>query len=312
MPIGVARMREATMDWDHLRFVLTVAETGGVSAAARRLGVDAATVSRRLDAIEAALRCKLFHRTRRGLTPTEAGGKLIAPAQRIAAEISRLDLELTAEDRGVAGPVVVTATEPIAAAFLAPALPRLAARHPGIMVELVTDIRTLDLARREADIALRLARPLLGDLSVRRLGEVGYALYAARDYVERAGAPDPAAQCAGHALIDWPLDYTIIEQVPWLRRTAAAAQVVMRSGSAIARHAACRAGVGVALLPCILGDGDLQLLRIKTTDAPSQECWLVTHRDLARMPRVRVVLDFIAAEARRARARLRGGVTRAA
>lgn len=299
------------MDWDHLRFVLAVAETGGVSAAARRLGVDAATVSRRLDAIEAALRCKLFHRTRRGLTPTEAGAKLVSPAQRIAAEFSRLDLELTAEDRGIAGPVVVTATEAIAAGFLAPALPRLAARHPGIAVELVTDIRTLDLARREADIALRLARPRLGDLKVRRLGEVAYALYAGRDYLARAGMPELRARCEGHALIDWPLDYTIIPQVPWLRGVAAAARVTMRSGSAVARLAACRAGLGIALLPCVLADGDATLQRLGPATPPPQELWLVTHRDLARMPRIRVVLDFIAAEARRARPRLRG-VRRAA
>lgn len=294
------------MDWDHLRFVLAVAEAGGVSAAARVLGVDAGTVSRRLDAVEAALHCKLFHRTRRGLTPTQAGLKLIAPAQRIAAEIAHLDIELSAEDRGLAGPVVVTATEAIAAAFLAPILPALRACHPGIVIELVTDIRTLDLARREADIALRLVRPRLGDLRVRRLGEVGYGLYAAKGYIKQRGVPDIEAQCAGHDLIDWPLDYTIIAQVPWLRRNAAATQVAMRSGSAVARHAACAEGLGLALLPCVLADGDERLQRVATKAPPDQEFWLVTHRDLARMPRVRAVLDAIAAEAKHARRRLRG------
>ncbi|MBL8701842.1 MAG: LysR family transcriptional regulator [Alphaproteobacteria bacterium] len=294
------------MDWDHLRFVLAVAEAGGVSAAARALGVDAGTVSRRLDATEASLRCKLFHRTRRGLTPTEAGTKLIAPARRIAAEIGRLDLELSAEDRGLAGPVVITATEAVAAGFLAPILPGLRMRHPGIVVELVTDIRTLDLGRREADIALRLVRPRLGDLSVRRLGEVGYGLYAAARYVEARGMPDLEVQAAGHDVIDWPLDYTIIPQVPWLRRLVAAAPVVMRSGSAVARQAACAEGLGLALLPCVLADADPRLQRVPTRPAPVQELWLVTHRDLARMPRIRVVLDFVATEARRARARLRG------
>lgn len=299
------------MDWDLLRFVLAVAEAGGVSAAARALGVDAGTVSRRLDAVEAQLRCKLFHRTRRGLTPTAAGTKLIAPAQRIAAEIRRLDFELSAEDRGLAGPVVVTATEAVAAGFLAPILPALHARHPGIAVEIVTDIRALDLSRREADIALRLVRPRLGDLAARRLGDVGYGLYAAPGYLESRGLPDPRTQCAGHAVVDWPLDYSIIPQVPWLRRHAAAAQVAMRSGSALARLSACAAGLGIALLPCVLADADARVRRIVASPAPpKQELWLVTHRDLARVPRIRVVLEHVATEARRARRRL-AGATRA-
>jgi len=295
------------MDWDHLRFVLAVAEAGGVSAAARALHVDAGTVSRRLDALESQLRCKLFHRTRRGLTPTAAGAKLIAPAQRIAGEIRRLDFELSAEDRGLAGPVVVTATEAIAAGFLAPVLPALHARHPGIAVEIVTDIRALDLGRREADIALRLVRPRLGDLVARRLGDVGYELYASPAYLVARGDPELGTQCAGHALIDWPLDYTIIPQVPWLRRHAAAAQVAVRSGSALTRLSVCAAGLGLALLPRVLAAGDARLRPIATAPAPpTQELWLVTHRDLIRVTRVRVVLEHIATEAKRARAQLAG------
>lgn len=295
------------MDWDLLRFVLAVAEAGGVSAAARALGVDAGTVSRRLDAVEAQLRCKLFHRTRRGLTPTAAGTKLIAPAQRIAAEIRRLDFELSAEDRGLAGPVVVTATEAVAAGFLAPILPALHARHPGIAVEIVTDIRALDLGRREADIALRLVRPRLGDLAARRLGEVGYGLYGSPAYLDTRGEPDLRRHCAGHTLIDWPLDYTIIPQVPWLRRHAAAANVAMRSGSALARLAACSSGLGLSLLPCVLAEGDRRLRRIEVAVSPPvQELWLVTHRDLARVARVRVVLEHIGVEAKRTRHRLIG------
>jgi DNA-binding transcriptional LysR family regulator len=294
------------MDWDHLRFVLAIAEAGGLSGAARRLGVDAGTVARRLDAIESALRCRLFHRSRHGLAPTASAAKLLAPAQRIAAEIRGLDLALAAEDRGDSGPVVVTATEAIAAAFLAPLLPRLRARHPGIVVELVTDIRTLDLARREADIALRLTRPTGGDLRARRIGSVGYALYGGHGYLAEVREGGAGARFAGHALIDWPFDYTVIEQVPWLRREAAAARVVLRSGSAVARQAACAAGLGLALLPCLLADGDERIARVKTSTAPpAQELWLVAHRDVARVPRVRAVLEFLALAARGRRRALR-------
>jgi DNA-binding transcriptional LysR family regulator len=295
-----------SMDWDQFRFVLAVADAGSMSAAAKRLHVDPATIARRLDALEAHLRCRLFDRTRRGLTPTKAGSKLIVRARRMEGEVTALGFELSTEDRGLSGSVAVTATEPIAAGLVAPALPAFHAANPGISIELVTDIRTLDLARREADIALRLTRTLEGDLRVRRLGTVAYGLYASPSYVDRRGRPDPASGFAGHFLIDWPADYLVIPQVPWLRRSAAGATTVLRSSSAMTRLAATAAGTGIALLPCILGDSEPRLVRIPTEPPPTQELWLVSHRDLVRVPRIRATLDFLAETARRERRRLEG------
>jgi DNA-binding transcriptional LysR family regulator len=294
------------MDWDHLRFVLGVAEAGGLTQAARALHVDPATVSRRLDALEAELKCKLFHRTRRGLDPTSAGGKLIAHAKRIDQEVRALSFELSPEDKGVAG-TVVTATDPLAASLVMPALAAFHVKHPGIAIEVVTDIRALDLGRREADIALRLLRPEEGDLKARRLGAVGYALYAAPAYLKQHGMPDLARGCEGHLLIDWPVGYGIIPQVPWLRQQAARATVVLRANSAVVRRSAAIGGAGIALLPCIMAEGDPALARIPSPAAPAQELWLVTHRDLARVPRIRLTLEFLAETAKRERKRLTGG-----
>lgn len=300
-----ARMPErGEMDWDDLRFALAVADAGGLSAAGRALRVDPATIGRRLDGLEASLKCKLFHRRRQGLVPTPAGAKLILHARRIESEVQALGFEMSAEDRGLAGTVVITTTEPIAAGFVALALPAFEAKHPGIAVEVKTDIRTLDLGRREADIALRLARPTQGDLRGRKLGQAGYALYASRDYLDRRGAP--AAGFAGQLLIDWPVDYTVIPQVPWLRRVANAATVVLRSNSAMTRRAAATSGAGIALLPCILADLDPVLVRIESEAAPKQDLWLVTHHDLARVPRIRATLEFLAALAKRSAKRLAG------
>lgn len=294
------------MDWDHLRFVLAVADAGGLSAAGRALRVDPGTVGRRLDALEGELRCKLFHRSRRGLEPTEAGAKLLDHARRIEEEVRALGLELSAEDRGLGGTVVVTATEAVAAGFVAPALPELRRRRPSISLELVTDIRSLDLGRREADIALRLARPSQGDLRQRRLASVGYALYASPDYLASHGMPGLEEGGRGHLLIDWPADYTAIPQVPWLRARMREAGIAMRSGSAVARLAAAAAGAGVTLLPCLLADLDPRLVRVPSETPPAQDLWLVTHRDLARVPRVRAVADFLAETARRSAFRLAG------
>ncbi len=293
------------MDWDHLRLVLAVADAGGLSQAARALGVDPATITRRLDAAEAHLRCKLFHRSRRGLEPTAAGTKLVALARRMDAEVRAVGLSLSAEDRGLSGSVVITATEAVAAGLVAPALPEFRRRHPGITVEIATDIRLFDLGRREADIALRLSRPLQGDLKLRRLGAVGYGLYAAPGYLADRGQPQAADGFAGHDLIDWPADYTVIPQVPWLRGLAWAATVVMRSNSASARAAAAAAGSGIALLPRLTADADAGLVRLDA-GPPAQELWLVSHRDLAQVPRVRAMLDHLAAVARAAGPRLGG------
>ncbi|MBM3547862.1 MAG: LysR family transcriptional regulator [Alphaproteobacteria bacterium] len=292
------------LDWDDLRFALAVADAGGLSAAGRALRVDPATIGRRLDGLEASLRCKLFHRRRQGLVPTPAGAKLIAHARRIEEEVRAVGFEMSAEDRGLAGIVVITTTDPIAAGFIAPALPAFEAKHPGIAVEVKTDIRTLDLGRREADIALRLARPTQGDLRGRKLGQVGYGLYASRDYLDRRGLP--SSGFGSHLLIDWPVDYTIIPQVPWLRRLAAEATVVLRSNSAMTRRAAAASGAGIALLPSILADLDPALVSIPSEAPPKQDLWLVTHRDLARVPRIRVTLEFLADLARRSAKRLRG------
>ncbi len=294
----------ARLDWDDLRFALAVADAGGLSAAGRALRVDPATIGRRLDGLEARLRCKLFHRRRQGLVPTPAGAKLIQHARRIEEEVRAVGFEMSAEDKGLAGTVVITTTEPIAAGFVAPALPDFEAKHPGIAVEVKTDIRTLDLGRREADIALRLARPTQGDLLGRKLGQVGYGLYASRDYLDRRGKP--TAGFEGHLLIDWPVDYTVIAQVPWLRKIAASATVVLRSNSAMTRRAAATSGAGIALLPCILADLDSGLVRIQGETPPKQDLWLVTHRDLARVPRIRVTLDYLAETAKRSARRLAG------
>ncbi len=294
----------ARLDWDDLRFALAVADAGGLSAAGRALRVDPATIGRRLDGLEATLKCKLFHRRRQGLVPTPAGAKLIQHARRIEEEVRAVGFEMSAEDKGLAGTVVITTTEPIAAGFVAPALPDFEAKHRGIAVEVKTDIRTLDLGRREADIALRLARPTQGDLLGRKLGQVGYGLYASRDYLDRRGKP--TAGFEGHLLIDWPVDYTVIAQVPWLRKIAASATVVLRSNSAMTRRAAASSGAGIALLPCILADLDAGLVRVQSEAPPKQDLWLVTHRDLARVPRIRVTLDYLAETAKRSARRLAG------
>lgn len=295
------------LDWDDLKVALAVAEARSLSGGARALGVDVATVARRLERLEAALGARLFQRDNRGLSPTSAGEKLAAHVARMEAEVHDIRSNLDAADLGLAGTVAVTTTDVLACHLIAPALGRLQVQHPGIAIEIATDIRTLNLSRREADIALRLARPEQASLLARKVGEVGYALYATRGYLKSAGQPDIAAGCPGHRLVDWPEDYTIIPQVPWLRRLAKEATVVLRANSAHARHQATMAGLGLGLLPCVMVGAKDGLVRLDTPEpAPSLELWLAAHQDQARVPRVRVVLDFLADTAMGERSRLVG------
>lgn len=295
------------IDWDDLKVALAVAEARSLSGGARALGVDVATVARRLERLEAALGAKLFQRDNRGLSPTSAGEKLAAHVARMEAEVHDIRTGLDAADLGLAGTVAVTTTDVLACHLIAPALGRLQAQHPGIAVEIATDIRTANLSRREADIALRLARPAQASLLARKVGDVGYALYASRAYLKGAGTPDAVSGYPGHRLIDWPEDYTIIPQVPWLRRVAREATVVLRANSAHVRHQAAMGGIGLALLPCVMVGPNDGLVRIDAPEPPpALELWLAAHQDQARVPRVRAVLDFLAETATAEKGRLAG------
>lgn len=293
------------VDWDDLKVGLKVAEAGSLSGAARALGIDVATAARRLERLETAMGAKLFQRDNRGLLPTSAGEKLATHAARMEAEVTDLRTALDAADLGVEGTVALTTTDVLACHLIGPALPSLRVRHPGIVVEVATDIRTLNLSRREADIALRLARPEQAALLARKVGSVAYALYAAPAYLD--GRPTPADGLEDHVLVDWPEDYTVIPQVPWLRKTARSAVTGLRANSAHLRHQAARAGLGIACLPCVMVAGGDGLVRVEIGDkAPALDLWLAAHRDQSRIPRVRATLDFVAELAETEKARLQG------
>ena len=304
-------MQVENLNWDYLRLLLVIADKGGLSAASRIMRLDPGTVGRRLNLLETQVGCKLFFRTRRGLEPTSAGQKLCARARRMDDEVNAIWLELSAEDRGLRGHVSITATEATITGLIAPSLKSFRDRHPEIWVELISDLRVLDLGRREADIAVRFVRPHKGELRVRRFGSVGNDLYASPDYIKRYGIPqenDSATAFHGHLTIGWPVSQTALPLARWIARIAGNAVTVLRSDSVAIRLAAAQAGVGIALLPCIAADNAPGLVRLqwRADPAPIQDLWLVSHNDVARIPRVRAVLEFIALVGKRGRPALLG------
>jgi DNA-binding transcriptional LysR family regulator len=280
-------------NWDDLRVFLAVRRHGTHAAAARALSVDATTVGRRIAALESALGGRLFRRTRAGLFMTDEGVQLALRAERIEREVLESE-RLLSGHAAVAGTVRLTASDGILTYVLAPALGELVARHPGLQLELRGDNRALDLSRREADVAVRLARPTESSLVARRLGVARFGLFASESYLARRGRPASEEALRTHELLGYE---PALDRTPpmlwWLRR--AGGTLRLRSSSTAALAAACVAGQGIALLLVAVARSIPGLVRVlPAAEIPRRELWGVVHADLRRQPRVVAVLDWAA------------------
>ncbi|HXW25248.1 MAG TPA: LysR family transcriptional regulator [Xanthobacteraceae bacterium] len=269
------------MEWSDLRHVLAVARAGTLAAAARRLGVNQTTVARRLAAAEKALGARLFERREGMLRPTRAGEAAIARAAQVEQEVLALERGVGGADAVAAGSVRVTAVPILANRLLIPALPRLVARHPRLRVELVGEPRNLSLTRREADVAVRLARPEAGTALARRIGRLDYAVYGPR---RRSTDSLP-----------WITYEEGLSHLPQARFIAAqeaqAAPLMVNDAEAIVQ--AVRAGIGKSLLPCFVGDREPRLQRVGRGVVLSRDIWLMVHRELRAQARIAAVIDWV-------------------
>ena len=279
------------LEWDHLRVVLAVHRGGSMQSAAEFLGIDRATVLRRLDALEARLGVRLFDRRRDGCTLTRAGLAIIGTVEGIAEALTGLEHRVGGEDTRAEGLVTVTVPEFFAVKVLAPALPRLRKTHPGISVEVSTGHGFLNLARGEADIALRNRRPDHNTLVARRVGTVAIGLFAAPRYLAERGRPD--GDFTGHDLVLFDESLAGMPGYQWMEERTGTAHVALRSNEILPLLAAARAGLGIAFLPVVAAHGESDLEPVAPGIVGLPEIFLITHRDLRRRARVRVVFDFI-------------------
>jgi len=275
-----------------LPLVLALARTRTLAAAAERLGVDLSTVFRRLNSIEARLRVRLFDRSARGYQLTAAGERAAAAAERVETELLSLDREISGRDQLLSGVLRVTASETLSHAVL----PRLFATfhevHPRIQLVLSIDNRMFDLSRREADVALRVQRPSDATLFGRRLTSIAWAFYgpAGSAPLRRTGG---AFNFSRHAVVGWDEPARIVAS-DWIARHVPAERICFRSNSLVNQLMAVRAGVGIALLPCYLADGDGRAQRISgVLPDLASELWIVTHEDLKHTARIRAFLSVI-------------------
>jgi DNA-binding transcriptional LysR family regulator len=291
----------STWQWDDVRFFLAVTRAGSLSAAARTLGVGHVTVGRRIALLEKRLGVTLLNRTPDGFATTSAGEAILR--QCVAMENAALDLERVAVGRDalVTGSVRVTTTEALGYQLVAPAIAALRQAHPELQVHLTVGVRSLDIARRDADLAVRFARPAASDLVCRKLGEVGFSLYASRRYLARSGIPERGRGLSGYDLITFT--GTPAATSPFfMGEPLEGARTALRCDNPFIQLTAAANDIGIAELACFLGDSSPDLVRVWPDEAPAHRAaWLIVHQDMRRSARIRAVSAAIGDVFRRQR-----------
>ena len=280
---------QASMDWDNLKFFLALAETGSLSRASEKLRVDHSTVARRIEMLEQDLGVRLVERLSRSYRLTAEGERVRDRAKEIQAGIADIARFAQSVDRSPHRAVRVSGPPTFLSQFLAPRLLPLQAEQPGLRIELVGEARQISLSQGESDLALRLVRPLEKGVVARRLAVVAYGLYGSRDHVARCG--EGPQDFLGY---DDSLDH--LPQQRWLKMLAGDRGLALRSNDLANLLTAARAGLGLAVLPCIMARGVPDLVSVPTRLPPlTRELWLLFHRDIGRSPAVRTVIDRITA-----------------
>jgi len=278
--------------WDHLRSFLAVLETGSLSGAARRLGLTQPTLGRHVEALEQALG-PLFTRSASGLAPTEAALALKPHAEAMAAAAEALERTASGEAEAVRGAIRITAPDILGVEVVPPLLATFHETWPQTVVELSLTNRNEDLLRREADIAVRTARPSQGALLARRIGSARLGLYAHRRYLEAHGTPR-SLQDASFAAIGFDRDDEVVRRMGETRLTRE--RFSFRSDSDLAQLAAVRAGFGIGACQAPLARRDPDLLPVLEDAFDYRlEIWVAMHEDLKASRRMRLMFDALAA-----------------
>jgi DNA-binding transcriptional LysR family regulator len=289
--IPSARKRSTRIDWDDLRFVLAVADSGSLNRAATTLRVDRTTVLRRINAFERKYGVRLFERHANGYTLTQAGEAILTAARGFEDTIATLERKLAGHDLRAEGVVRVTTTDTLLASLLPDALTTFMQAHPGISLEVAASNAFANLSKRDADVAIRPATNPPESLVGRRIASVAFAVY-------RSIALDRTISSDGLSRAPWlgtddSLTNTSVGQ--WLRTALPRIRPVARVDSLVTLRELCAAGAGLAALPCYLGDTDARLVRVsEPIKEMTTALWVLTHADLARTTRVRLFIDHTA------------------
>ncbi len=280
------------MDWNNLKYFLAVARRGGLTPAATSLDTSVSTVSRHIDAMEASLDVRLFLRRQSGYVLTDAGSALLAQVVEVERAMQAVERQGDAI-RPLSGVVRLATFESLAHFLLVPQLHRFVSRYPQLQVELLVNRHLADLARREADLALRIMDPHRDthapDCIAQRVGEFRFGLYCTRQALEQAGGD---WQRLPH--VSWDAAWYRLPMVEWLCELFPGQAPVVRSNTMQAHYLAASSGMAAALLPTFIGDQDDRLIQATSLRMETRhELWLLYHRDMKASARVMAMRDFI-------------------
>ncbi|HZF74516.1 MAG TPA: LysR family transcriptional regulator [Acetobacteraceae bacterium] len=289
------------LDWDKLRVFHAVAEAGSFTHAGETLNLSQSAVSRQIQALEEALQVPLFHRHARGLILTEQGETLNRSVREVFAKLAMTEALLTESRERPTGRLKVTTTTGFGAMWLAPRLRRFFEAHPDVQLTLLLDDSDLDLAMREADVAIRMHPPRQPDLIQRHLASFGWRVVAAPEYLKTAGIPQRAEDLDAHRLVVYGDYRPPVESVNWLaeagRRPGTARRAMLEMNSLPGILSALRSGLGLGALPDYM-DGELAGLVpvLAELKPPRIEAYFVYPEELRNSKRVAVFRDFLVAE----------------
>ncbi len=275
------------INWDNLRYVLMVANKGSISAAARELEVNRSTVLRRIERFQQDLNCRIFDRGDSGYVMTPEAEKMINAAREVENTLFDMQRQIAGHELKLEGEVRVTTTDTFVSSMLGPQLASFRERHPHIVVDLLVTNSILDLNRRDADIAIRPTGQPEPNLVGRRLCDIEFAVYALPELIEQSGPDFFEGRWIGFAD-----DLAATPVGAWLGGKVEQRNICARCDSFVGLRSLAEAGIGLALLPCLLGDASARLQR---AGAPVAEIttglWILTHPDLARSARVHAFID---------------------
>lgn len=292
------------MDWENLKFFLAVAREGTLAGAGRALSVKHSTVLRRIAQLEAELGLRLFERHPTGYMLTAVGREVLEPLVRVDEDLIAIERRLSGQDLRLAGTVKVSALG-VLVPWLADSLVEFRCLHPGIVVEVAISPTAVSLARHEADIAIRISRHPPESLVGRRIAALAHGVYAARSH---PAARELATDVFRHPWVGYSEGRGDLPQAKWMADHVPVDRIVFRTSHTGMLVAAVKAGLGLGLLPCYLGDAEPSLRRLKTVDGLGQEMWILTHADLRRTPRIRALMDHLTKDLLRHRDLIEGRI----
>ena len=284
-----------SLDWDDIRHFLEVVRSGSATQAAVRLRINHTTVYRRISALEDRLGKKLFERSNNGWVITPVGERIVAYAESMAEEACNIERQILADSHELSGLLRVTAADHCSDRLVMPVIRKFVERYPEVSLEVIATADELDLAAREADIALRGTDKPPPNLVGKRIARIGFAVYGTEALLERATG-DPAAEDL--PCITWVGDGRSLP--PWIEKSFPNTRRVYRTTSMAVMVAMAREGIGIAQIACVLGDPVPDLHRVPARHVePGPDLWVLSHVDLRTTARVRIFRDFLVEELQR-------------